>query len=113
MSSDGYLWFLGRRKDMLKVNGMSVYPSEIEAVLGQHPQVLLCAVVGKPDERLGEKPMAFVCLRPGATTQAQDLVQLCRESLASYKVPEIRVVTEFTMTPTGKVKKEELRNLFR
>lgn len=60
MSSEGYLWYLGRHKDMLKVRGMSVYPGEIEAVLGQHPQVELCAVVGKPDETAGVNRPGFL-----------------------------------------------------
>lgn len=111
MSKEGFIWYLGRGKDMLKVRGMSVYPGEIEAVLGQHEHVRLCAVVGKPDVFAGELPVGYVCLRPGAATSAQELGAWCRERLANYKVPEIRIVDAMALTVTGKVRKEELRKL--
>ena len=108
----GYLHFLGRRKEMLKVRGMSVFPSELEVLLGRHPAVLGSAVVARPDRERGQMPVAFIRLRAGYhDTSAQALTSWCRDHMAGYKVPEIRVVDEFPMTATGKVKKVELQKL--
>ncbi len=109
----GYLHFLGRRKEMIKVRGMSVFPSELEVLLGRHPAVLGSAVVARPDHDKGQVPVAFIRLRPGHHgTSAQELLAWCREQMASYKVPEIRVVPDLPMTATGKVRKVELQKLF-
>lgn len=109
----GYLHFLGRRKEMIKVRGMSVFPSELEVLLGRHPAVLGSAVVARPDTDKGQVPVAFIRLRPEHEgTSSQDLLAWCREHMASYKVPEIRVVPELPMTATGKVRKVELQKQF-
>ena len=94
---------------MLKVNGMSVFPSELEAMLGQHPEIIASAVIGRPDERRGETPLAFIVARPGSNLDADNLRHWCREVMASYKVPDIRLVESLPMTATGKVKKNELK----
>ncbi|MBI5256197.1 MAG: AMP-binding protein [Burkholderiales bacterium] len=104
----GLLHFLGRRKEMLKVRGMSVFPTEIEALLGQHPAVLGSGVVGVADAQAGELPVAFVLARPGAGLTADTLTAWCREHMAGYKVPLVRIVDALPMTATGKVKKHEL-----
>lgn len=113
ISEQGTIHFLGRRKEMLKVKGMSVFPSEIEAVLGQHPDVTGSGVVGRADEARGQVPVAFVTIAPErkATTNSEILAAFCRERLAIYKIPEIRIVDALPMTATGKVKKEELSKL--
>ncbi len=107
----GYLHFLGRRKEMLKVKGMSVFPAEIEALLGQHPAVIGSGVIGREDAERGQVPVAFVRLHPHVegSLSAGELVQWCRENMATYKVPEIRLVQQLPMTATGKVKKHELQ----
>lgn len=112
ISEQGYLYFLGRRRDMLKVRGMSVFPPEIEAVIGQHPAVLRCAVVGRPDDQKGDQPVAFIELQPGHSTSAEEMVRWCRDRISAYKVPEVRIVEGMPMTATGKVKKGELKNMF-
>ena len=111
ITTQGFIRYLGRRKEMLKVNGMSVFPSELEALLGQHPALLASAVIGRPDALRGQQPVAFVVLKPGRSEDAETLTAWCRETMASYKVPEIRVVAALPMTATGKVKKNELENL--
>lgn len=110
ISETGTLHFLGRRKEMLKVKGMSVFPAEIEAVLGQHPAVTGSGVVGREDEVRGQTPIAFVTVLASAkdSVSAQSLDAFCRERLAVYKIPEIRIVEALPMTATGKVRKEEL-----
>ncbi len=107
----GCLHFLGRRKEMLKVKGMSVFPSEIEALLGQHPDVLGSGVIGQVDPDKGEIPIAFVHTREGSTLTEAALTAWCRDNMASYKLPQIRFVAELPMTATGKVKKHELQAL--
>jgi long-chain acyl-CoA synthetase len=111
LDKEGFLHYLGRRKEMLKVNGMSVFPSEIETLLGQHPAIEGSAVVGKPDPDKGEIPVAFVKLRADfrGTVSDNDLAEWCHQNMAVYKVPWIKVVDEFPMTISGKVKKEELK----
>jgi len=101
---------LGRRKEMIKVNGMSVYPAEIEVVLVAHPDVLGCGVVRVPSASRGETPVAFVqLLRPGV--DAADLLAWCAERLVSYKLPEIRVVDALPLTTAGKIRKDALLQL--
>jgi acyl-CoA synthetase (AMP-forming)/AMP-acid ligase II len=113
IDEQGYLHFLGRRKEMLKVKGMSVFPAEIEALLGQHPSVLGSGVIGVEDNERGQAPVAFVRIRPedrGRLTETE-LTEWCRRNMATYKVPRIRFVGELPLTATGKVKKEELGRL--
>lgn len=110
IDKDGFLHFLGRRKEMLKVKGMSVFPPEIEALLGQHPAVLGSGVVGRDDPDKGQVPVAFIQLKPEAigTTRPDDIRAWCAERMAVYKVPEVRIIDALPMTATGKVKKQEL-----
>ncbi|BCJ85522.1 AMP-binding protein [Effusibacillus dendaii] len=112
LDEQGFLHFLGRKKEMLKVRGMSVFPSEIETLLGRHPAIEGSAVVGRPDAEKGEVPVAFIKLCEGALLSEADLDAWCRQNMATYKVPEIRIISEFPLTTTGKVKKEELKKLF-
>lgn len=113
IDEDGYLHYLGRRKEMIKVKGMSVFPGEVEALLGQHPAVGGVGVVPRPDEERGQVPVAFVLLKPEATAgvTAKAIEDWCRERMAVFKVPEARIVESLPMTATGKVKKQELVQL--
>lgn len=113
IDTEGYLHFLGRRKEMLKVKGMSVFPAEIEALLGQHPAIAGSGVIGREDAERGQVPVAYICLNPAAAEQPDEaaLTAWCKVRMAAYKVPEIRIVPALPMTATGKVKKEELRTL--
>lgn len=114
IGTDGCVYFLGRRKEMLKVKGMSVFPAEIEAVLGQHPAVTGSGVIGREDETRGQVPVAFITVADEpADTQAiaTDISAFCRQRLAVYKIPEIRIVKALPMTATGKVRKNELAEL--
>ena len=109
----GLLVFAGRKKDVIKNGGYSVYAVEVEASLCQHPDVLEAAVVGLPDERSGEVPAAAVRLRPGATTTAEDIVTWAAGAMAPYKAPRrVVVVDDLPRTGTTKVQKDGLRPLF-
>jgi long-chain acyl-CoA synthetase len=109
VDEDGFLFIVGRRKELIIRGGYNVYPKEIEDVLYAHPAVAEAAVVGIPDERLGEEVMAVVTLRPGESLTAQDLVAYCRERLAVYKCPRVVEFRDALPRNTlGKVVKDEL-----
>ena len=108
--ADGYIRFLGRFKDMLKVGGENVDPMEVEGLLLEHPAVQQVAVVGLPDRRLSEVPVAFVERKPDADIEAEDLLAYCRGKVASFKIPRHAIfLDEFPMTASGKIRKVELR----
>ena len=108
---DGYLFIVDRLKDMIVSGGENIAGSEIERVLYEHDAVLEAAVVGRPDERWGEVPVAFVVLRPGGTATAEELVGHCRRELARYKVPKgVTFLDALPRNPSGKVLKRELRS---
>jgi acyl-CoA synthetase (AMP-forming)/AMP-acid ligase II len=95
---------------MLIVGGFNVYPAEIENALLRHPDVKQAAVIGIPDERLGEVGMAFVVTGSGNAGTGAEILAWCRDQMANYKVPRaIEVVDELPMNATGKVVKDELR----
>jgi acyl-CoA synthetase (AMP-forming)/AMP-acid ligase II len=106
----GYLRIVGRSKDMFIVGGFNAYPAEIENRLLGHPDVQQAAVIGIPDERLGEVGMAFVVTRSGDATAGQEILAWCRDQMANYKVPRaIEVVDELPVNATGKIEKNVLR----
>ncbi|MBW1667526.1 MAG: benzoate-CoA ligase family protein [Deltaproteobacteria bacterium] len=111
---NGYLFFFGRRDDLLKVSGYFVSPTEIEACLGTHPDVALCAVVGVRDEDGLDKTKAFVVLRKGLTgseAMADELKIYTKEKLSPHKYPRIiEFVSDLPMTRTGKVDRRKLKN---
>ncbi|WP_104526317.1 AMP-binding protein [Blastococcus atacamensis] len=113
MDEAGYLNIVGRIKDMVIRGGENVYPREIEEFLYTHPDVVDAQVIGVPDERYGEELMAWVRLREGAAPlTAEALREFCSGRLAHYKVPRyVKVVEEFPMTVTGKVRKVEMRQI--
>nr|BFE57687.1 long-chain fatty acid--CoA ligase [Dactylosporangium thailandense] len=107
---DGYLYIRDRLKDMIRSGGENMSSAEIENVLADHPLVLAASVVGAPDPKWQEVPVAFVIGRPGLTPEA--LIAHARERLGRFKVPkEIYIVEEFPTNPSGKVLKRTLRDL--
>jgi acyl-CoA synthetase (AMP-forming)/AMP-acid ligase II len=106
----GNLQITDRLKDMYVVGGFNAYPAEIEQTLTGHEAVSEVAVIGVPDERMGEVGKAFVVLRPGASLEPADLIAWARERLANYKVPRyVDVVTALPRNASGKVRKGDLR----
>jgi len=107
---DGYLVFMGRYKDMLKVGGENVSPAEVEAYLRTMAEVRDAAVVAYPDPRLAEVPVAFVICEPGHHLPADALLQRLRGRIASFKIPKhVFFVDTYPMTSSGKIRKIELR----
>ena len=106
---DGFLFIVSRKKELIIRGGYNVYPSEIENVLHAHPAVAEAAVVGIPDERLGEEVMAVVILRPAMDLLEAELISYCRERLAAYKCPRVfQFRSELPKNTLGKVLKDEL-----
>ena len=110
IDADGYTRIVQRKKDMLIVNGFNVYPSEVEGILCQHPDVAMAAVIGVPDVYHGEVVRAFVVLRQDRTPSIADLSTHCTHQLAPYKVPrQIEIRSTLPMTSLGKVLYRVLR----
>jgi long-chain acyl-CoA synthetase len=106
---DGFLFIVSRKKELIIRGGYNVYPSEIENVLHAHPAVAEAAVIGIPDERLGEEVMAVVTLRTGRSLVAAELIAYCRERVAAYKYPRvIEFRDELPKNTLGKILKAEL-----
>jgi fatty-acyl-CoA synthase len=111
MDDEGYVNIVGRIKDMIIRGGENVYPREIEEFLYTHPQIQDVQVVGLPDEKYGEEIMAWVKLKPGATTTSEEVRDFCRGRIAHYKIPRyVKFVEAFPMTVTGKIQKFIMRN---
>lgn len=110
IDAEGYGNIVGRLKDMVIRGGENIYPREVEDYLYRHPAVEDVAVVGIPDERMGEELCAWVRLKPGTSASADDMREFCRGQIAHYKVPRyVRIVDEFPTTVTGKVQKYLIR----
>lgn len=108
---DGYLFIVDRLKDMIVSGGENIASSEIERVLYEHDSVVEAAVVGRPDDRWGEVPVAYVVVSSAATTTSEELVEHCRRQLARFKVPKrVVFVDALPRNPSGKVLKRELRD---
>jgi fatty-acyl-CoA synthase len=110
LRADGYLRFMGRYKDMLKIGGENVDPMEVEAYLMSHPGVNLAAVVAYPDARLAEVGVAFVRREPGSALTEEEVLAHCRGRIGSFKIPRhVFFVDDFPMTSSGKIQKVKLR----
>jgi long-chain acyl-CoA synthetase len=108
--AEGYLYLVDRKKDLIIVGGLNVYPREVELTLLSHPAVAEAAVVAIADEARGEVPAAFVALRRGEAAAASELIRHCRERLANFKVPRaVHFLDSLPKTGTGKLRKEDLR----
>ena len=106
---DGYIQLKDRSKDIIISGGENISSIEVEDVLYKHPAVAACAVVGKPDEKWGETPVAFVELKAGAGATEAEIIAWCRDHLARYKCPRHVVFGEVPKTSTGKIQKFVLR----
>jgi acyl-CoA synthetase (AMP-forming)/AMP-acid ligase II len=110
MDERGYVKITDRKKDMFIVGGFNAYPAEIENLLMGNDQVAQAAVVGVPDDRMGEVGMAFVVPRPGASIDPDELIAWAREHMANYKAPRaVEIVDALPLNASGKVLKYELR----
>jgi len=111
MHPDGYIQLKDRSKDIIISGGENISSIEVEDTLYKHPDVVSAAVVAKPDPKWGETPCAFVELRPGAETEAEEIISWCRQHLAHFKCPRYVTFVELPKTSTGKIQKFKLREL--
>lgn len=107
---DGYIYIADRKKEMIVSGGMNIYPAEIETVLFTHPAVAQAAVIGVPDDHWGEAVKAIIELKPGASATEDEIIEFCRQHLASYKKPKsVDFLDRIPVGSSGKVAKKELR----
>lgn len=112
VDGEGNVRIKGRLTDMIKSGGISVYPGEIEVFLCRHPQVKDAQVVGIPDERRTEVPVAFIQLADGATCDPKEIISYCRGQIADYKIPKhVFFVEEYPLSSLGKIQKVKLREM--
>jgi long-chain acyl-CoA synthetase len=110
VDQDGFFFIVDRKKEMIIRGGFNVYPREVEEVIYAHPAVAEAAVIGVPDERLGEEVKAVVALKPGAKASAEDIIEFVKERLAAYKYPRtVQFVDTLPKGATGKILKKELK----
>jgi long-chain acyl-CoA synthetase len=111
LDSEGYLYIVDRKKDLIIRGGFNVYPRDVEDALVEHPAVELAAVVGRPDRIHGEEIVAFVSLRDRAQIAPDDLVAWARTRIGAYKYPrEIEIVDSVPLTSVGKIDRKALRD---
>ncbi len=113
LDRDGYLTYLGRVRERLRVGGENVSPEEVSVFLRRHPAVEAAEVFGVPDERLGEIPVAIIQRKPGAEFSEEALLHYCRESIAGFKIPRhIRFVGKMPLNSSHKINRRKLRQEF-
>jgi long-chain acyl-CoA synthetase len=111
IDADGYLTFMGRFKEMIKVSGYSVFPEEVETLLIRHPAVAQAAVIGVDDPERGEVVRAFIVRKPGQDLDEAGLIKWSRDNMAVYKVPRtVRFIEALPATGAGKVLRRMLKN---
>ena len=111
LDAEGYLTFIGRFKEMIKVSGYSVFPEEVETILIKHPAVAQAAVIAQPDPEKGEVVKAFVVRKPGVEVAAEALIAWSRENMASYKAPRsVSFIDALPTTGAGKVLRRLLKD---
>jgi len=109
VDDEDYFYIIDRKKDMIIVNGMNVYPRMIEEVIYQHVAVLEVAVVPEPDDLHGEVPRAVIALKPQESASKNNILDLCRRNLGRHQIPRIvEFVDQLPKSPTGKILKREL-----
>ena len=110
MDEEGYIYISGRKKEMINRGGENIYPREIELALEEHPKVSSVAVVGVPDEALGERVKACIIPKEPGSLTAEEVKAFLKERIAKYKIPEyVEFMTEFPLNATGKIMKQELK----
>jgi acyl-CoA synthetase (AMP-forming)/AMP-acid ligase II len=113
MDEDGFIWITDRKKDVVITGGENIYPVEIEDVLQGHPKIYDVAVIGIPDERLGEIAVAIISPKPGVTLTEKEVLDFCTQHLSHFKRPRKIFFDKVLRSPTGKIEKLKLREKYR
>jgi long-chain acyl-CoA synthetase len=110
LDEDGYLSIIDRKKDMIISGGFNIYPKEVDEILFEHPKILEACSIGVPDQYHGESVKAFIVLKDGESLTQGEIIEYCKEKLASYKVPrEVEFLTELPKSAIGKILRRELK----
>jgi long-chain acyl-CoA synthetase len=110
MDEDGYFHIADRKKDIIIAGGYNIYPADVEAVLFEHPKIKEAAVIGVPDQYRGETVKAFIVLKAGESATEEEIIEFCRERMASYRVPrQVEFRDDLPKSMIGKVLRRELR----
>jgi O-succinylbenzoic acid--CoA ligase len=114
LDSDGDLWIVQRRSDLIISGGENIYPAELEQIMKLHPAIQDVCVVGIEDNEWGQRVSAAIVLRDGASLTTDEITAFCRQSLAGYKVPRtIKFVAELPRTASGKIERVVVKDFFR
>lgn len=109
---EGFIYVAGRKKEMIISGGENIYPLEVEQTIYEIEAIGEAAVIGKPDEKWGEVPVAFISFKPNQKIREEEIITFCKEKLASYKVPKtIRIMDSLPKNATGKIDKARLQDL--
>lgn len=112
MDEDGFIYLVDRKKDLIITGGENIYPVEIEDTLHNLNKIYDVAVIGLPDERLGELAVAIIDPKPGEILSENEVLEYCKKNLARHKVPRKIIFAKVPRNPTGKIEKPKLRELF-
>lgn len=113
VDEDGYIYIVDRKSDMIISGGLNIYPSEVEKVLQEHPAISDTTVFGVPDEQWGESVMAVIVLKEGMSVKKEEIIDYCKQRLASYKKPKsVEFVTELPKNVYGKVIRKKLKERY-
>jgi len=110
--SDGFIYLVDRRKDVIIRGGENIYPVEIEEILRNHPKIYDVGIIGLPDERLGEVVAAVVKVKPGETLTRKEVNEFCEQNLPKHKRPRRIIFDEVPRNPTGKILKAQMRQKY-
>lgn len=114
MDEDGYIYIVDRKKDIIISGGINISAREVEEIIYTHPAVAHCAVIGVPDKEWGETPKAVIVRKDGVSVTEQEIIEHCGAQLASFKKPtSVDFVDNLPMTPSGKILKKNLREMYR
>ncbi len=109
MDEDGFFYIVGRKKEMIKVGGLQVWPVEVENVIIQMPGIIECAVTGEPDDELGERVKLWVVLDENTHTDLRQIKEFCKDKLAGYKIPrDLQILDSLPRSTVGKVLKYKI-----
>ncbi|MDD4873979.1 MAG: class I adenylate-forming enzyme family protein [Dehalococcoidales bacterium] len=112
MDCDGFIWYIDRKKDLIITGGENIFPIEVEEIIMGHPDVYDAAVIGIPDERLGEIAAAVIDPKPGSSITCKDMEDFCTRNLPKYKRPRLILFDKIPRNPTGKIEKRKLRDKY-
>jgi acyl-CoA synthetase (AMP-forming)/AMP-acid ligase II len=112
MDNDGFIYLVDRKKDTIITGGENIYPAEVEEILHGHPKIYDVAVIGIPDERLGEIALAIIAPKPGEGLTEAEVFEFCEQNMAKYNRPRRIIFDKVPRNPTGKIEKPKLRQKF-